>query len=283
MRDSLLSLPDGRSVAYTEFGAPDGLPVMYFHGAPTSRLDLAVYDAEFVGRGLRVISPDRPGYGGSTPQPGRGLEMWPTDLAQLADHLLVDTFACVGYSSGGPYAVACAALLPDRVSAAGVVAGVTDMGWEPAWDGFDKAEGELMAIGDEAAAAAWCEARYGVRGERFFDGEADLAPADTAALADEAISAGMFASVSESFRQGVTGYAQDVTVQGRPWKFDVSAVRAPVTLIHGDADTVVPVVHARHTAQMIATASLVLLPGEGHFSIYRRIPEVIAALVAPAG
>jgi pimeloyl-ACP methyl ester carboxylesterase len=283
MRDSLLSLPDGRSLAYTELGATDGPAVMYFHGAPTSRLDLATYDAEFVRRGLRVISPDRPGYGGSTPQPGRRLESWPTDMARLADHLLVETFACIGYSSGGPYALACAALLPDRVITAGVVAGVTDMGWEPAWVGFDKPEAELMAIGDETEAAAWCEAKYGAHGERFLDGEPDLPPADMAALADGSTSAGMFESVGESFRQGVIGYAQDVTVQGRPWTFDLAAAKAHVTVVHGDADTVVPTAHARHTVEVLPNASLVLLPEEWHFSIYRKIPDVIADLLSAAG
>jgi pimeloyl-ACP methyl ester carboxylesterase len=115
---------------------------------------------------VRVVSTDRPGYGGSSPQAGRGLADWPAHVAALADHLGVERFAVLGASSGGPYAVACAALLPDRVASAGVVCGVTDFGWTGAWDGYPEAESELMRIGDEAEAVAWCQARYGHDGSR---------------------------------------------------------------------------------------------------------------------
>jgi pimeloyl-ACP methyl ester carboxylesterase len=158
-RDHSLRLPDGRTLAYTDLGTPNGPTIMYFHGAPSSRLDLALLglDVTFHELEVRVVSPDRPGYGGSSPRPGRRREDWPTDVAALADHLGVTRFAVMGASSGGAYAVACAALLPERVTSAGVIAGVTDMGWPPAWEGLDDNEAALMRIGDEAGAVAWCE------------------------------------------------------------------------------------------------------------------------------
>jgi pimeloyl-ACP methyl ester carboxylesterase len=161
---------------------------MYFHGAPSSRLDLTLFEDAFAARDVRVVSADRPGYGGSSPQPGRRREDWPADVAALADHLGIERFAVLGLSSGGPYAVVCAALLPDRVVAAGLVRGETDVGWPGAWDGYPENEGTLMRIGDEAEATAWCEQLYGPDGSSFMEGGlGELALADQAALADEAL------------------------------------------------------------------------------------------------
>ena len=109
MRDSSITLADGRLLAYTDIGAPGGPVVMYFHGAPSSRLDTTVFEDAFAALDVRMVSADRPGYGGSSPQPGRHREDWPSDVAALADRLGVERFAVMGVSSGGPYAVACSA------------------------------------------------------------------------------------------------------------------------------------------------------------------------------
>jgi pimeloyl-ACP methyl ester carboxylesterase len=197
----------------------------------------------------------------------------------LADHLGIDRFAVVGMSSGGPYAVACASLLPDRVASAGVVAGVTDMGWSGAWEGYDEAEAELMRVGNEAEAVAWCEEHYGADGSRFFEGLGDLAPADLALLADEAMATGLFTTFGEAFRQGVGGFAQDITVQGRPWAFHPNIIAAPARVLHSEADTFVPIAHGRHTAEIIPGAELVTWPDHGHVSLLTEIPQLSADLV----
>ncbi|BCB79117.1 alpha/beta hydrolase [Phytohabitans flavus] len=274
-----MTLPDGRTLAFTDLGAPDGAPVFYFHGAPTSRLDLVPWDNELARMGLRVFSPDRPGYGRSTPLPGRDLEDWPADVAALAGYLGLARFAVVGYSTGGPYALVSAALLPGRVAAAGVVAGVTDMGWAPAWEGVEKREAELMRVGDEGAAVSWCETRYGADGARFSGGSGPWADADLVLMDNIEVAASLAETVGESFRQGVSGYAQDVTVQARPWTFDPGAVRVPVVVLHGEADTVIPTVHSRHTADLVPGAKLDLRPADGHLSIVARIPRLALDLV----
>jgi pimeloyl-ACP methyl ester carboxylesterase len=281
MLDASMTLSDGRLLAYSDVGASTSPLVIYFHGAPGSRLDLAPFENAFTAFDVRVVSPDRPGYGGSSPQAGRRMEDWPTDVAALADHLSVDRFAVMGASSGGPYAVACTALLPDRVAGAGVVCGVTDFGWTSAWDGYPEGESELMRIGDEAKAVVWCEERYGHDGSRFLEGGlAELAPADHAVLADKALASGLMTTLGEAFRQGVGGYAQDAVVQGRPWSFDVGAIVVPVWVLHGKADTLVPVAHARHTAETIPGARLLTRPDHGHISILTEIPQLTTDLVA---
>lgn len=279
MREASVGLPDGRTLAYTDLGASDDAVVMYFHGAPSSRLDLAYFEDDLTARGVRVISADRPGFGRSSPRPGRAREDWPTDVAALADHIEVDRFAVMGLSSGGPYAVACAALLADRVVAAAVVEGETDFAWAQAWDDYSEYEATLMRIGDEAQGAAWCEDRYGSDGVGFFEVMQDISPADQAAFDDEAFTAALTASVREAFRQGVGAYAQDVVLQGKPWAFDPHAIIAPVLVHHGEADTMTPVAHSKHTADLIPGARLRIWPEEGHISLITKIPDIAAELV----
>jgi pimeloyl-ACP methyl ester carboxylesterase len=282
-RDRSMRLPDGRDLAYTDLGPSRAPVVMYFHGAPSSRLDIALLglEATLAELDVRVVSPDRPGYGRSSPQPGRRLEDWPDDVAALANHLGLSRLAVMGASSGGAYAVVCAALLPERVASAGVIAGVTDMGWLPAWDGVDDNEATLMRIGDEGEAVAWCEERYGTDGSRFDEFLGDLPAADAAMLEDETNAAALVTTVTEAFRQGVAGYAQDITVQGRPWSFTAAGITAPVRVLHGEADTLVSVAHGRHTADVIPGAGLVTWPQHGHLSILTEIPQLCTDLVAP--
>jgi pimeloyl-ACP methyl ester carboxylesterase len=240
------------------------------------------FDGAFAERDVRVVTIDRPGYGGSSPQPGRRLESWPADAATVVDELGADRFAVTGFSTGGLYAVACAALLPDRVVGAGVLAGVSDFAWPGAWQGYLESEGAVMRMSDLPEAVAWCEAHYGTDGSGFLKGGlGELAPADRAALADEALGGALVASVIEGFRHGVAGYAQDVLVQGRGWPFDPATITAPLVLVHGEADTVVPLGHPRHTAEVVATATLHTRPGGGHMSVLLEIP-VLAAEVSAA-
>jgi pimeloyl-ACP methyl ester carboxylesterase len=280
MREASVVLPDGRTLAYTDLGASDGAVVVYFHGAPSSRLDLAYFEDDLTARGVRVISADRPGFGRSSPQPGRAREDWPTDVAALADHIGVDRFAVMGLSSGGPYAAACATLLPERVVAAAIVEGETDFAWAGAWDDYSEYEATLMRIGDEAQGTAWCEDRYGSDGAGFFEVMQDISPADQAAFGDEAFTAALMASVREAFRQGVGAYAQDVVLQGQPWAFDPHAIIAPVLVHHGGADTMTPVAHSQHTADLIPGARLTIWPAEGHISLITKVPDIAAELVA---
>jgi pimeloyl-ACP methyl ester carboxylesterase len=280
MLDGTFTLAGGRVLAYRECGAPGGPVAFYFHGAPTSRLDLVGLDDALVALGVRVVSADRPGYGGSTPQPGRGWNDWPVDVAALADHLGVERFAVIGHSSGGPYSVACAALLPRRVVAAAVVAGVTDMAWPGAWLDYEANEATIMRLGDEAAARAWCEEHYGADGSRFFEHAGEMAPADLAFLSDEVMATSLFTTIGESFRQGVGGFAQDITVQGQPWSFDPAGITAPTRVVHGEADTLVPIAHGRHTAELIPGATFVSMPEHGHLSTLAELPRLCGDLVA---
>ena len=158
---------------------------------------------------------------------------------------------------------------------------MTDFGWAAAWDGYDEHEATLMRIADEAEAVAWCEVRYGRDGSGFLEGGlGGLSPADQAALEDETLTTALVTAMGEAFRQGVRGYAQDIVLQGEPWAFDTSAIVAPVWILHGEADTLVPVAHARQTAEMIPRARLLILPDDGHISLVSEIPNLATDLVS---
>lgn len=284
MKDSRITLADGRWLAFTQMGDVRGTPILFFHGAPMSRLSLLPWEEEFGNRGLRVISPDRPGYGGSSPQPGRTMSDWPSDMAELADALGIDQFVVAGHSSGGPYAVACTALLRDRVAGAVVLAGVTDMAWPKAWEGYLETEASMMRMPDEASAVARCIELYGEDGSGLLESSGrELPEPDAELLADEEMFGALVASITEAFRQGVGGYAQDVFLQGRAWPFEPAAIRAPTLVVHGAQDTIVPVAHSRHTAALIPGASLYLLPRHGHVSISAELPGLCAEVSRSLG
>ena len=267
MNDSKIVAGGGREIAYTDSGDPAGPCVFFFPGAPQSRLRILILEDEFATQGLRVISPDRPGYGRSTPQPGRSMADWPADVAALADALGVERFVVSGHSSGGPYAVACAALLPDRIVAGALIAGVTDMAWPAAWDGYPDFEVPMMRLPDEDSAIGWCAEQYGEDGKALID-EFGLTEGDPRR-----------AAMVEAFRQGVVGYAQDIFVQGREWPFDPTSIRAPIDVVHGEEDDVIPVAHSVHTAEVVLGARLRILPNHNHFTILSELPTIASALV----
>ena len=279
MKDLQVSLSDGRELAYTDIGEAHWPCVMLFGGAPTSRLRVAYLENAFLSAEIRLVSPERPGYGRSSPQPGRSVADWPSDFASLADTLGLERCIVAGHSSGGPYAVACAALKPERVAAAIALAGVTDMSWPGAWNSYNAMEAELMRIDDEQAAVSWCVARFGADGSGFFAAaDFKVAAPDEAFFADEQIASILAPARAEAFRQGVIGYAHDIVVQGRPWPFDPSVTRRPVEVVHGDSDLVVPLAHSRRTAELIPGAHLRVLPGHGHFTILAELPAIAAEL-----
>lgn len=279
MRDQLIDLGHSRQLAYTDIGDAGWPSVFFFHGAPSSRLRITYLEPEFLSRRIRVISPDRPSYGRSTPQPGRTMMDWPTDVSALADYLGIARFIVAGHSSGGPYALACAAALPQRVSACITLGGVTDFGWQPAWDGYPEVEADVMRAPDEETASALCEVLFGADGSRFMAAfNVDLSEADLRLYRDAVVAEQLRSARVEAFRQGVAGYAQDVYIQGRAWPFDASTITVPIVVAHGDVDTLLPLSHSRHTAEIIPGAVFRNFPDHGHFSILGELPMISASL-----
>jgi pimeloyl-ACP methyl ester carboxylesterase len=241
---------------------------------------------EAVAAGLRIVGVDRPGYGLSTPRPGRSIADGVADLLAVADHLAIDQFVTVGVSTGGAYALATAALAPDRVLGVVACCAVTDMAFQPARATMHGPQ--VHAVWDaptrDAAIAAASEA-YGDDGNKLLNGGMNpvLAASDAALFADAAWMRAAMEGFPSMFAHGPQGYADDRIADGPGWTtFDVRDITCPVTVLHGDEDRLCVPIHAEHTAAIVPDAQLVMIPDAGHFSIERHvIPEIRRLLDRP--
>jgi pimeloyl-ACP methyl ester carboxylesterase len=289
MNDSHVTvLWDGRDLGWLELGDPSGMPVFAFHGTPGSRLQCAIAEDQIVSAGVRLVCPDRPGYGLSSFQPGRRLVDWPRDVAELADHLGIDQFAAMGVSGGGPHAAACAALLDSRVTTAAIVSGVGPLWGVAATEGmlpmsrvFTKLSrrGSLLmrpVLGLQVALTR----RWPNQAVEFI--ERQLPPPDVAILQrPEVRTLFEFEGVRTSRTAGKAA-VQELEIFCRDWGFALADISIPVHLWQGDADMNVPASHARLQHEAIAGSVLHECPGEGHFLIFDRIEEILEVLTTPA-
>ncbi|MFD5093827.1 alpha/beta fold hydrolase [Amycolatopsis thailandensis] len=239
-------------------------PVVFWHhgtpniGAPPSPLFPA---AERLG--LRWVSYDRPGYGGSSPRPGRDVASAASDVEKIADALEIERFAVYGHSGGGPHAFACAALLPERVSA---MVGVASMApYSESWEWF--AGMSAAGVGSLTAALAGREEKERYEATAEYDAEM-FTPADHAALADDW--KWLLDVVGPAIEGGPGALIDDDLAYVAPWGFQPSDVKAPVLLVHGGADRIAPVGHGEWLARQCATAELRVFPEDGHISVLRQ-------------
>jgi pimeloyl-ACP methyl ester carboxylesterase len=282
MDDSLtLTRPDGRTVGFADYGPASGLAVIDCHGGPGSRLSPQAGVDTATAAGIRLIGIDRPGYGLSTPWPGRTIAGWVPDALAVADHLGIGRFAVIGSSTGGSYAVALAALAPERVTAVLLCCAITDMRWPEGRRlvGGSGRAGDIWAAPDRATAVEIARGFWGDDGTRpAFTGEAEaLAPADAALFTDPEVVRAVLLGLQQSFAWGVQGYADDRIADGAGWgELDLAAVTCPVTIVHGTDDRLVDVRVAHHNHELLPHAELRIVEGLGHFSIGR---EAVPALL----
>ncbi len=233
--------------------------VMWHHGTPNIGAPPEPLFAAADRLGIRFISYDRPGYGGSTPLPGRNIASAAVDAAAVADALDVSEFAVFGHSGGGPHALACAALLPDRVTAAVSISGLAPFGAE----GLDWFAG--MGPGSEASLRAAAAGRAVKEAHEATESEPDFLPGDWAALDGEW---GWFGSVvGPAVAGGPDPLIDDDLAYVDHWGCDPITITTPTLLIHGAEDLVVPNTHSEWLASRIPGAQLQILPGEGHISV----------------
>jgi pimeloyl-ACP methyl ester carboxylesterase len=279
---------DGRILCVLEQGDPDGRAVVVSHGTPSSRVLWRglIEDAEQ--RGIRLLGYDRPGYGGSDPHPGRTAADAAGDVAAIADALGIDRLAVEGGSGGGPHALACAALLPDRVVATASLAGVAPY---PA-EGLDWLDGMGQDNLDEFAATLAGRAPL----ERYLREQADamlqaepeaigdalrslLSPPDAAILTGE-VAEFFHETTRVAISERLDGWIDDDFVFLNPWGFELEDIQTPVQLWHGGQDRFVPVAHGAWLAERIPGVDTRILQEDGHLTIQLgRIGEVHAWLL----
>lgn len=270
--EHLLTRPDGRQLAWSESGDPNGAPVLCLHGTPGSRLgrqqDLNRLQAE----GIRQLTYDRPGYGLSDPHPGRSVADVVDDVRALLDDAGVERAAVIGGSGGGPHALALATLLPERCTVVHCVVGVApyDAAGLDFFDGMDPENQRRfsLAVGerDDVIAAFTAEVER-VRAARTEDpaslmGDMQLPEADREILrqnADQALE-----MLAEAFRQGVAGMADDFAALTRSWGFDPREATAPVVISYGEHDVNVPAGHGRWLGANVPNIGVRISADAGH-------------------
>jgi pimeloyl-ACP methyl ester carboxylesterase len=276
-------LADGRSMSYAEFGQRDGHPLVFCHGFPSSRLAAAVLDGEARAVGVRVIAPDRPGHGLSDYKRRRRIAQWPGDLASLADAIGLKRFAVLGVSAGGPYAAACAALLPERVTALGIASGSTPRGAPVT--GMTGGIRFVSGIGRHVPTLRRFFLKRTAKKvakdpAKFLDkATAKLPPADRAVFEDPELRRIFADDLREAFRQGGRGPAADARAADRRWGFRLEQIRVPVWLWHGQEDRNVPPAMGRYLAERIPGSRAMFYRAEGHISTFvNHAGEMLRAL-----
>ncbi len=275
--------PDGRTLAIEEVGDPNGRPVLVHNGTPNSRHLYQPVTIDAAVRGLRLISYDRPGYGGSDPQPGRSVADCAADVRAICAELGIDRLAMWGISGGGPHVLACAALLPDLVTAVASLASPAPIDAEGLdyFDGMgqDNADDIRLFLRDQQAARAKLESDR----EAFLAASAAelsdevrtlLTPVDAAVLKD-ALADYLTYCNQEGLAPGGQGWWDDSAAEASPWGFELSTISVPVLLMHGRQDQFVPFGHGRWLAAHIPGVEARLLDHDGHLTLLAsRIPEV---------
>ena len=258
-------LSDGRVLHAYDAGPDTGaatLAVFWHHGTPNTGAPPEPLFPAAARNGIRWVSYDRPSYGTSTAHPGRDIASAATDVAAIADALGIGRFAVMGHSGGGPHALACAAGLPDRVLSVVSGSGLAPFGA----DGLDWFAG--MAPESVAELHAATEGRAALERQLASDAEYETSPFTPA---DEAALSGPWSWVAkvagDAIKAGLDGMVEDDLAYVAPWGFDPGRIIAPVLLIHGDEDRMVPCAHAQWLARHCPPAELRLFPGAGHISV----------------
>lgn len=285
----IASLRDGRTAGYAVYGDPDGAPLLALHGAPACRLMFSIAGKAARARGLRIVAPDRPGYGLTPPDRDASLAARAQWLVAFADAVGLERFRLLGVSGGAPYAVALAGLVPDRVSGLALVSPMGPVAeYQSSASGVDHPlafshrrlflhtsgrlwvtvpAGGLLGVLVRIAPEAFLRL-----GTRFFGG------ADAALFSRPEVKAYFTSMLREAFRQGAYGGTSDLAIYGRPWNVDFKRVNMPVIVWQGTDDRIVPPQAARYLAGLLAQCSYVPIKGAGHFWVLGHIWDVISAI-----
>jgi len=286
---STMTLPDGRTLGYAEYGSPTGQPIFYVVGFPASRIEGAGLDPEASQVGARIIAIDRPGYGLSTPQKDRTLLSNAKDIEALADHLGLERYGVLGISGGGPYALACArALPPEKLCAVSIVCGLgsPDMGYWGmnwmSWSGwtfgqryfpglcrwwFSREPGARLDLSEEE--------RMKLSRRNFETNKSSIHSKDLAVFGSDDFMWWHIRRSREVYRQGMDGMSTDFRVLNSDFGFRIEDIRKdlPVYIWHGRMDNMVPLQHAEKVAARLGDNAHLKVSDDTHLSIWADYKE----------
>jgi pimeloyl-ACP methyl ester carboxylesterase len=286
-----VSTGDGRGLEVLTAGRPDGLPWLWIPGTPSAAVSFPPLESRADEMGLWLVTWSRPGYGASSPRPfgafGPRVADDVPDIEAVLDALDVDRFITVGWSGGGPRALACAALLPRRCAAAATLAGVAPFGvpeldWTAGMAPDNVADFEV-AVRHPEDYAAFQEKNFlpllDLGADQMVEGMAGfLTPTDAAAFTGD-VAQWLTESTHRAGAQGVAGLHDDGLAIVAPWGFDVRDIAVPTAVWAGGQDVMVPFAHGRWLAEHIPGAVAHLIDAEGHITLLHRLDEVLAELM----
>jgi pimeloyl-ACP methyl ester carboxylesterase len=286
---TFIALADGRLLDIRVTGPQDGTPLVMHHGTPSSVATFRSLEQAAHRRGLRMVTYSRAGYGASTRKPGRAVADIVPDLETLLDHLGAERCVTLGWSGGGPHALASAALAPGRVAAATLLAsvapyGVPDLDFMAGMgqDNIDEFGAALK--GEQALAPALEELAAQMRSggaEATVEALSSLLPDVDRAAAKGEFGEDLAAAIAEGVRESAAGWIDDDLAFTKPWGFEVGEVTVPTFLWQGDLDLMVPFAHGRWLAEHIPGVVSHLHAGEGHVSVWaNRVEELLDELTA---
>jgi pimeloyl-ACP methyl ester carboxylesterase len=287
-----IQLSDGRTLAYLDIGNPEGRPLFYFHGGPGSRLEGLLFDELSSRLGIRMIAPDRPGFGLSEFQEDRTYLDWPDDVRELADQLGIDRFAVLGWSSGGPHVAVVAHEVPQRLAVAAIVAG------EGPYASADFPQSVLSSAAFSGSRVnkllIWSANNGSWLMRAFFTMARILIFRDPAGSSDGSFGSDMSekdkqffarhefrASMVEALRQGAEGWTREYTIERLDWPFKLDDIHAPTVLVfHGEEDRGVhPSIGEYVSTRIPSCDEPKIYPGEGHSVLYYRYEEIIHSIL----
>jgi pimeloyl-ACP methyl ester carboxylesterase len=283
-----IQLRDGRTLGYAQYGDPAGKPLIFMHGFPDSHITRHPDDALTASLGVRLIIPDRPGIGLSSFKPARSLVERVEDVVELADLLKLPRFAVLGWSAGGPYALACAFKIPDRLTAVGVACGFAPLDRPGALAGMTR---EMKQFIPMLRRMPWMARlfmvslprQYQKNPERAFNKQfgTALSAADAQVMARPEIHANLLEGAVEAMRQGSRGPSMEMQLLfAYPWGFRPEDIPGKVSLWYGDADALVPLQMGHYLANILPYSNLTICQGEGHMLYVPRWTEILKTLTA---
>jgi pimeloyl-ACP methyl ester carboxylesterase len=283
---------DGRALTIAEWGDPDGFPVFFLHGTPGSRFVGQANASAYASVEARVITYDRPGYGGSDRFRGRRVVDSVADVSAIADSFGIERFAVIGGSWGGPHSLAVAARLPQRVTRAACMAGVAPFDM-PGFDWFADMdavnieelgwalEGEDVLARELERVAARMLERVADDPSKVISDEVELSEADRAVMASPELHEAIRRGINEAFRHGVWGYVDDIFCLIQPWGFEVTEIRVPTRILYGLTDVLVPRQHGEWLAHNVPDAEAIIDEQGGHVPDPNLVTERFGWLVQP--
>jgi pimeloyl-ACP methyl ester carboxylesterase len=279
----MINSSDGRAIAIEEWGAPSGNPVFLLHGTPGSRFGPIPRPLVLYQLGIRLITFDRPGYGHSDRRIGRTVADVVADVVQIADSLELESFAVLGRSGGGPHALACAALLPGRITRAAVLVGLAPSEAD-GLDWFaDMAESNVGAYQAARDDGVGVMARLTPMADQIRANPAqlvtnlyqELTQSDRRIVADVGIKRQLTRVYAEAVRLSADGWVDDLLAFAAPWGFEPDSIKIPTMLWHGADDTFSPVGHSRWLGEHIPSSVVIVERGSAHFAALNAVPNAL--------